>query len=361
MAFSVRQQDWFLVGSAFVLLIAGLLTLFSAAPQFFIPQISWVVAALIIGATVSFIDLRPLVSYRWFIIAVYFFGLALLIATAFFGPVIRNARSWLVVGPAQFQTSEFMKLALIVLYSYYFAKEHIGIARAGNLLRSFLYLAIPAWLVFRQPDLGSALILFFIWAGFLFVSGIPWRHIVVGIIIAAILSSVAWTFFLKDYQRERIVGFLNPAHDPLGVNYSVIQAKIAIGSAGLWGKGFRQGTQVQLGFLPEPQSDFAFAAFVEEWGLLGALVVLGFFSLLIFRIVTIGARSESNFFRLFALGTAILFITQFVLNIGSALGLLPVTGVPFPFLSYGGSSLLINMILLGVVVGMTNRQSILRE
>jgi len=333
----------------------------SVAPDFFTSQLIWLSVAIVIGAVIVLIDLRPLVAYRWPVIFAYSLGLLLLIATAFFAPTIRNAKSWLVFGGVQFQTSEAMKLALILIYAFYFAKEHVGIARLSNILRSLIFLIPPVWLVFKQPDLGSALILFFVWVGFLFVSGIPWRHLVYGFLIFALVAIGAWFFLLQDYQKDRVVGFLNPSFDPLGVNYSVIQAKIAIGSAGFWGKGFKQGTQVQLGFLPEPQSDFAFAAFVEEWGLFGGLVIFGAFAILIFRIIIAGAKAQNNFFRLFALGAAILFIVQFAMNVGSTLGILPVTGVPFPFLSYGGSSLLVNVILLSVIIGMSARQSILRE
>ncbi|MBI5079063.1 FtsW/RodA/SpoVE family cell cycle protein, partial [Candidatus Wolfebacteria bacterium] len=200
-----------------------------------------------------------------------------------------------------------------------------------------------------QPDLGSALILFFIWFGFLFVSGISWRHLIVFSLIFLIAGTAMWAGFLKDYQKERIIGLFSPGRDPLGVNYNVIQAKIAIGSAGFFGKGFSQGTQTQLGFLPEAQTDFIFAAVIEEFGLAAGFLAIAAFAVLIFRIIKIGFNSDNNFSRFFCLGTSILFCAQFILNVGSNIGLTPVIGVTFPFLSYGGSSLLTNLILVGII------------
>ena len=357
----LKNQDWLLTIAVFSLVALGLLGLYSFSKEFFTQQLLWFGIAVLAALALMSVDLRPLARYRWFVLGIYGLSLFLLLITHFFAPVIRQAKSWIVIGPIQFQTSEFTKVALVILYAYFFAREHVGIARLSNILKSFLYVAIPAFLIFKQPDLGSAIILFSIWAGFLIVSGIPPRHLLIGFIIFVILGASGWNYLLADYQRDRLIGFLNPRYDPLGVNYSVIQSKIAIGSAGFWGKGFGQGTQTQLGFLPEAQSDFAFSAFIEEWGFLGGAVVLGVFLLLLIRIVFIGLASQNNFFRLICLGAVIVFLAQFLLNVGSALGFLPVTGVTFPFFSYGGSSLLINMGLVGLIQSIAVRQSILRE
>ena len=183
------------------------------------------------------------------------------------------------------------------------------------------------------------------------------KHIVIGLLILSTVVVWSWFSFLQGYQKERIIGLFNPEYDPLGVNYNVIQAKIAIGSAGFLGKGYGQGTQVQLGFLPEAPTDFILAALIEEWGLLGGLILIGLFFMLLFRIIRIGSLAKNNFPKLLCLGTVILFILHFIVNVGSNIGLLPVIGVPFPFLSYGGSNLLTSAALIGIVQSIANRFS----
>ena len=225
----------------------------------------------------------------------------------------------------------------------------MGIARWHNILIPFFYFLLPVGLVLLQPDLGSALILFGIWVGYLFISGARKKHLLIGLIIFALAAAWGWQGFLKDYQQQRIIGLFRPDYDPLGINYNVIQSKIAIGSAGFFGKGYQQGTQVQLGFLPEAATDFIFAAYVEEWGFVGAAALLAAFLTMIFRIIAIGVRGENNFTKLICLGTVAVFVLHFVFNVFSNIGLLPVIGLPFPFFSYGGSSLLTNAVLVGII------------
>lgn len=356
-----QRQDWFL-NSAFLFLAAcSLVILSSIGRGLFVSQLIWFVIAFAVMQLFAFIDWRPFFNYRWIVFGVYVFAVFLLLATFFFAPTIRESRSWLVFGPVQFQTSEFAKLALIIILSYFFAKAHAGIARLGVLVKSFIYFAIPAAFVLKQPDLGSTIIIFSIWAGFLLVSGIKWRHLLVGLLLLSIVGVFGWTSFLRPYQKERIVAFLNPSYSPLKINYGVIQSKIAIGSAGFFGKGYGQGTQVQLKFLPAAETDFIFPAFVEEWGGLGGFLVLAAFTLLLLRIIFIGLQSQNNFSKLVCLGSVILFLSQFAINIGSALGLAPVIGVTFPFFSYGGSSILINAMLLGIIQSIVIRGSFLRN
>ena len=335
-------------GCIMVLAVFSLLTIASAKPQDLLPQSMTLVLGSIVMCIFSFIDWRPLVVKRSIIFIIYAVAIALLTATYLFAPVIRHTRSWLVFGPVQFQASEFMKIALIILYSYYFAHRHAGIAEKKNILIPLLYAFIPIGFILLQPDMGTALIIGGLWVVYLLVSGIRWRHIVLGISIAAIVGVFGWSH-LADYQRERVRGLFNPAYDPLGVNYNVIQSKIAIGSGGWLGKGWRQGTQVQLGFLPEPANDFVFSAIVEEWGLMGGAVVLGAFLLLIIRVLAVGARAENNFSKLMCLGVSGVLLLHMVLNVGSAVGLMPVVGVPFPFVSYGGSNLLTSFMALGIL------------
>lgn len=357
----LKAQDWFLNAAVIFLACASLLILSSIDGDLFFQQLIWFIAGFAVLFVFSLIDWRPLTNYRWLILAIYLFSVGLLILTYFLAPSIRSTRSWLVFGPVQIQTSEFAKLALIIILSVFFAKRHVGIAHAGVLLKSFFYFAVPAGLVLLQPDLGSTIIIFSIWAGFLMVSGIRWKHLIIGLVILALVFAAGWFFVLKDYQKERVLAFMNPNYDPLGVNYSVIQSKIAIGSGGFFGKGYKQGSQVQLGFLPAAGTDFIFASFMEEWGLLGGGLVIGAFIFMLIRIIKIGVNCQDNFYKLVCLGTALMFLAQFIINMGSTLGMLPVIGVTFPFFSYGGSSILTNAMLIGIIQGAKLRTSFIHH
>ncbi len=352
----IKQQDWKLNFAVLFLGAVGLSSLASAKPDLFYKQLLfWLIGIAFVFLIIAF-DWRSLINYRGITLGFYFIIIALLIVTYFFAPVVRGVKGWLMVGSFQFQASEFAKLALIIVFAGFFKKKHISIARVSNLLVSFVYFFIPALLVAIQPDFGTAIILFFIWFGFLLVSGLRPKHIIISLLIFFVVATAMWFSVLKDYQKERIVGVFFPERDALGINYNVIQSKIAIGSAGFFGKGFGQGTQVQLGFLPEAQTDFIFAALIEEFGLISGFLAIATFTILIFRIIRIGVDSEINFNRFICLGSAILFITQFILNIGSNLGFMPVIGVTFPFLSYGGSSLLTNLIILGIIQSIVVRK-----
>lgn len=279
----------------------------------------------------------------------------MLVAAFFMAPTIRGTRSWLVLGPFQFQPAELAKAALIIVLAQYFARGHIGIAKLQNLILPTFYFAVPAALILLQPDMGSVLILFGIWFGFLLVSGLPTRRLIAFLLLFAIGGVVLWAGFLKTYQKERIIGLFSPERDPLGANYNVIQSKIAIGSAGLFGKGYGQGSQVQLGFLPEAPTDFIFSAFVEEWGIVSGLFIIGIVMYLIWNILATGMKAEKNFEKFICLGVAIMFSVHFLINAGSTLGLVPVIGVTFPFLSYGGSSIIVNCLLLAIVNSIAKR------
>jgi len=344
-----KSLDWKLNLSVLFLMAASLVSLISSRPDLFWKQlIFWLAGFILIFLIVKF-DWRPYVNYRGVVFGLYFLVILLLIATYFFAPNIKGNRAWLVLGPFNFQVAEFSKLVLIIFFAYFFSRKRLGIGKISNIIGSFVYFLIPGFLVALQPDFGSALVLFCLWFGFLLVSGVKYRHLIISLIIFCILGVIIWQSVLKDYQKERILGFFFPGRDPLGINYSVIQSKIAIGSAGFLGKGFGQGTQVQLGFLPEASTDFVFPAFVEEWGWLMGFVLILVFGSLVLRIIKIGLESDNNFNRFICLGTVILFSTQFIFSVGSSLGLTPVIGITFPFFSYGGSSLLTNLILVGII------------
>ena len=350
------RLDWGILGSAMVLISIGLLVLASSSHELFVKQLIWLTFALLLMIGLPFLNLRALFNYRWLILGIYFFILGLLVVTYLIAPVIHGARSWIVLGPFQIQPSEFMKAALVILFSSFFATRHVAIARLGIITASFLYFLVPAIIVLLQPDLGSGLVLLGIWLGYLLISGIPKKYIAVGLLILIVLGALSWSFLFEDYQKARIVALFRPDTDPLGVNYSVAQSKIAVGSAGLFGKGFGRGTQVQLGFLPAAQTDFVFSSFVEEWGALGGLILVATFVYLVHRILKRGRESSSNMPRFVALGTALVLLIHFIINMGSTLGLLPVIGIGLPFVSYGGSNLLTVAALVGIIHGITEKR-----
>ena len=352
----LRRMDWIINGCVLFLACVSLAAIASAKPAELTQQSIAFGVGSIIFVLFAGIDWRPFTVYRSVIFLIYAIGVALLVATYFFAPTIRATRSWLVFGTVQFQTSEFIKVVLIILYSYYFARRHTAIAEWRNIIIPFLYAALPVGLILLQPDMGSGLIIMGLWVLYLFVSGLKIRHIALGIAVAAVLGFFSWNY-LQGYQRERIKGLFNPQYDPLGVNYNVIQSKIAIGSGGLLGKGFRQGTQTQLGFLPEPANDFIFSSIAEEWGAVGVCALLMAFSFLIARILYIGLIIEGNFGKLVCLGTAGLILLHMAFNIGSAIGFMPVVGVPLPLVSSGGSSLITFFMALGIVQSVAIRSS----
>jgi len=332
-----------------VILIGSMLVISSVSVHLFYLQLLWVMLGAAFFFVLFLFDWRALFNNRWTIPVIYGIGVSLLIFVTFFGPIVRNTRSWIVFGPLNFQPVELMKIALILLFASYFSRRHVGIARWGTIATSFALFMVPTGLVALQPDLGSAFILATIWFGFLLFSGLPVRRILLAVFVFAIVGVYGWSHVFKEYQRERIMNVFYPERNVLGLNYSVTQSKIAIGSAGLWGKGYRQGTQTQLGFLSEPVSDFALAAFIEEWGVAGGLAVIAAFVALEFWIIRIGMLAGKNFETFICVGVAAMFAMQFLVNVGSTLGFMPVVGLTFPFLSYGGSSLVADFVLIGIV------------
>ena len=283
-----------------------------------------------------------------FAIPAYVVGVALLVAVALFGDIVNGARRWLHVGVTRFQPSEMMKLALPLMLAWYFHK-HESTLRLHNFFIAAVLLVVPFGLIARQPDLGTAMLVGA--AGFyvIFFAGLSWR--VMGTLFALGLAAlpVAWGF-LHDYQRRRVLTLLDPTSDPLGAGYHIIQSTIAVGSGGLWGKGWLNGTQAHLEFIPERHTDFIFAVFSEEFGLIGNTVLLVLYFLLIGRGLYIAANAATVFARLIAGSVALMFFTYAFVNMGMVAGILPVVGVPLPFLSYGGTALLTLFIGAGILM-----------
>jgi len=312
-------------------------------------QIIFFAAGFILMIATSFFDWRGLRDNSYFILVFYFICILLLIGLFFFAPVTRGIRAWYKLGPFSFDPIEFTKIVLIILLAKYFSIRHVEMYKLRHILFSGFYVLLPTVLIFKQPNLGSALILIALWFGVLIVSGIKLRHFLVLLLCLILISVLGWQFFLKGYQKERITSFLNPQVDPLGASWSQTQAKIAVGSGGLFGQGFGKGSQARSGFLPEPHTDFIFAAVAEEFGLMGVSIIFLLFLILIWRIIKIALTAKSNFPRLFAVGFGIVLISQISVNIGMNLGLLPVIGVALPFISYGGSGLIADFLGLGIL------------
>lgn len=349
MTFRWRSFDWFLFGAVLLLGAAGLVSLLSSARVFFWRQLLWYGLAIATVVFGSRLDWRWLINQNWFRYGLYSLSVFILIISNLQSRTIRGTKSWLTIGSFQFEPAELAKVALVILLAGFFSRRYLEAWRGKNIIVSLGLTLIPMALVAIHPDLGSALVIASIWLGFLLMSGIHYKRLAIGFFLALLVFGLLWGFYLKPYQKDRLTGFFSQSRDPLGINYNVIQSKIAIGSAGIFGKGFGAGTQTQLNFLPEDQTDFIFAAFVEEWGLLGGLVIVLTFLFLIYRIVLIGLAASTNEAKFISLGTGLIFLTHFVINLGSNLGLLPVAGIPFPFLSYGGSSLLTDAVLISIL------------
>lgn len=345
--------DWLLVLFMLPVLGAGLVTMnsFTEETSFFSHQLIWIGISFICMFVFSFIDFRFLKRTN-ILVSLFLIFSVFLILLFFFGHTAKGAQSWFSFGGFSFQPADMMKLVVILMLAKYFSRRHIEIGNFKHILISGLYAFIPFLLVFLQPDFGSAIIIFCIWFGMTLVSGISKKHLLVVIGAMIVGFVVLWGFVFAPYQKARIVNFVSPLSDIHGSGYNVYQSTIAIGSGQIFGKGVGFGTQSRLNFLPEYETDFIFAAFSEEWGFVGAIILFILFGLIIWRILRMALLGTTNFEILYGLGLAIFFMTHFVINIGMNIGIMPVTGITLPFMSYGGSHLLTEFIGLGILMGM---------
>ena len=350
----IKNLDWVLFGSAILLTLIGLFSLYSFSIgrgnfSDFHKQLVFFGIGCMIMILFSFLDWRLLKNDSYIILFLYILGTIALAGLFLFAPQIKGTKGWYRIGGISIDPIEYMKLIMIILMAKYFSMRHIEVYRMRHIFISGIYFAIPIFLIFLQPNLGSALVLGVLWIVTLLVSGIKIRHFLGIIVIAVLIFSLGWTFMLHDYQKNRILSFIEPQLDPLGIGWSQMQAKIAIGNGGVWGQGIGKGTQTQYLFLSEPHTDFIFAAIGEEFGLLGVLGLFGLFLILIWKILRIGMVAQSNFPRLFAIGFATVLIFQFFVNVGMNLGVFPIIGLSLPFVSYGGSSLILSFVGLGIL------------
>lgn len=349
----LKKLDWVLVVSVLLLTIIGLLSIYSTSfvhnPTFFYKQLGFIIAGFFLMIIFTWFDYRFFRNHPRLLIGLYIFSTLLLIAVLIFGREIRGATSWFKMGIFSFEPAELAKLIMILILAQYFSLRHIELYRIRHIIVSGIYTAVPAFLIFLQPDLGTAMVLIFLWLVIMIVAGIKPRQLLILLLIGLIIFSIAWLVLLKPYQKERIITFINPYLDPLGSSYQRIQSVIAIGAGQLWGRGLGQGTQSQLQFLPEQHTDFIFASIAEEWGFTGVLIIFILYFLFFFRIIKISLQGPNNFARLFCIGALIIFFFQIFVNVGMNLGLLPIAGISLPFLSYGGSNLIISFITLGII------------
>ncbi len=343
-----RRVDSFLFGCALALVGVGLVTLFSAADQSvarvttqamsfgFALGLMWVVANI------------PPQTLARAAVPLYVLGVVLLIGVALFGVMVNGSRRWLSLGFVRIQPSELMKIALPLMLAWYFQKFEGRIGWKDFIFAAVL-IAVPFWLIKRQPDLGTSLLIAASGFYVLFLAGLSWKVIVGLAAGGGAAAPFLWTH-LKEYQQERILTFLDPGRDPLGAGYHSTQASIAIGSGGVIGKGWLNGTQTHLDFLPERHTDFIFAVFGEEFGLIGNGLLLLLYALLIGRATVITANASTLFGRLLAGSVTLMFFTYVFVNMGMVSGILPVVGVPLPLLSYGGTALVSLFLGIGVLM-----------
>lgn len=362
----IENIDFKFLTVVVLLFLAGVINLFSASvykieyglniTPFFIKQTIWGCIGFAVFIFLLCFDYRHLKHISTYI---YWVSILFLLAVFKFGKIVYGARRWIDLKIFSFQPSEMAKIATLILVAYLLSKKEGVLSNKEFFKISFLGM-LPAVLIMKQPDLGTALLLLLIIGGMLFFKGIKKSLAKLIAILTPLFLPLSW-FFLHDYQKKRILNFLDPSRDPLGAGYHVIQSQIAIGSGKLWGKGFLAGSQSQLRFLPEKHTDFAFAVFAEEWGFIGAIFLLCLFCFFLYSILQIAFQAKDNFGRYLVIGVFFYFFWQIFINMGMVLGLMPVVGVPLPFISYGGTSLIINFALVGLVINVGMRRFVFKK
>lgn len=350
-AFLADVINFPILGLLGVLSLAGLMMMYSAGggdwSLYAKPQFLRLLPALVCMMVIPFIPLRVLLQHAYLVYAAL---LVVLVVVDVVGHVGMGAQRWLKLGGVNVQPSEFMKLGVILALARYFHQlQPDDIKRFNFLIPPLLLMAFPAILILRQPNLGTATILVLVGLGLLFLAGLQWRYIIVAAVGVGASLPVVWGL-LHDYQRRRVLTFLDPEQDPLGAGYNILQSMIAIGSGGVVGKGYLNGSQSQLDFLPEKQTDFIFTMLAEEFGFLGSMLMLAAYFALIGICMTVAHRSKSTFGAMIASGVGLLLFIHVMINCGMVMGLLPVVGVPLPLLSFGGSITVSTVLAVGLLL-----------
>ncbi|PIR93303.1 rod shape-determining protein RodA [Candidatus Falkowbacteria bacterium CG10_big_fil_rev_8_21_14_0_10_43_10] len=348
----LKKIDWIIFGCIILLIGFGLAVIYSVALSGgeagfinFKKQCVFAVVGIALLFIFSFFDFHALYGFnKW----IYAGGIGSLILVLLFGETVRGTRAWFEFGGFSLQPSELVKIVVVLALAKYFSAASYKINQLKHIILTGLIVFLPIILILWQPDFGSATIIFIFWLAILAIFGLNRKQIIIITFISLMLFATSFFFLLKDYQKERILTFLNPNISSLEQGYNVAQAIIAIGSGGLFGKGLGFGSQSQLKFLPESQTDFIFAVIGEELGLLGVIFLTTFFAVLFFRMLYWVRHLNNNFGLYIILGAIILFFVQMFINIGMNIGILPVVGIPLPFVSYGGSSLIASLVLVGI-------------
>jgi len=360
-----QNFDWTLFALVMSLCAIGIINIYSTGfslsenqSPLYLKQLQWIVFGLILMMATFLVDYRAINQAAY---VIYALSIASLIFVAVFGHTANGAQRWISFGFILFQPSELMKVSIVIALARYFDDHK---SNEPYLLRElfvpFFLIIIPCGLIMKQPDLGTALIIAIISASIVLFIGMNWKSILIAVSSVLILMPVAWSF-LKDYQKDRLLTFLSPESDPLGTGYHIIQSMIAIGSGGFLGKGFLKGSQTQLKFLPEQQTDFVFSVFAEEWGFIGGLVLMVMMISLIIWGLKIALHSKDLLGTILAFGITALIAWQVIINMGMVLGMLPVVGIPLPFLSYGGSAMVSMLAAIGLLMNVSVRRFILQR
>jgi rod shape determining protein RodA len=361
--FRALLSTWPLLATAITLSLLGVLTMtpFDGTSSLAPRQLIWIGIGIAVYTACALVDMR-FIRRTQVIIAGYITAVVLLSVLMVVGHTTMGAKSWFSFGLFAFQPADFAKLVVIALLAKYFSRRHMEMGNFTHVIISGVYASAIILLVLIQPDLGTAVIFMTVWFGMVLVSGIPLRHLAIVSVGALLLAAALWSFGLKEHQRQRIMTFVNPAADIRGTGYNAYQATIASGSGQVWGKGIGYGTQSKLRFLPEYQTDFIFAAYAEEWGFAGIILLLLLYGFLLFQMLSIARHAATNFDALFTIGVVILFLAHIGFHAGINLGLLPVTGTTIPFMSSGGSHVVIEFAALGIIASLAQQgRSVPRE
>ena len=349
----IQKFDWLLILPVFILGIIGLVAIYSTdlaevSADFinFKKQVITFSLGLLVFFFASILNYRQLRNAKNLL---YLFGFFLLAGVLFFGATLRGTTGWFVFGPLSFQPVELVKIILVIFLAEYFSREGRNLFNFWDIIKSLVAVLIFLVLVIRQPDMGSAIILFSAWLGMVLVSRVQKKHLLILFLLFVVTSIMTWFFVLAPYQKSRINVFLNPDLDPLGAGYNIKQSIIAVGSGGFFGKGLGFGSQSQLRFLPEAHTDFIFALIAEEMGFVIIVLILCLFGLFFLRILKVARESQNDFTAYLAIGFLIIFMAETTINIGMNIGLMPVTGLALPFMSLGGSSLVSKFLMVGIL------------
>lgn len=351
-----KKTDWLLVSLVFILSVFGIVMIYSATrtlktnSNVIIQSASFVLGSvlMLVLSRFDYEQLKHMSKY------IYIFAVLILVAVLLFGiSGTWGARSWIRFGAIGIQPSEIAKVCFIITFSYHLSKVEESINKIPVIFGLLLHVGLLTGLILLQPDLGSVLVFIFMFAAMLFTAKISWKYIAAALTAGVVSVPLIYKFILSEYQQKRIQVFLNPDLDPLNRGYNVIQSKIAVGSGQFWGKGYLRGTQNQFGFLPTKYTDFIFSVISEELGFIGAIFVTVMLFAVILRCFQTARKADNTFGRYICVGTASMLLFHTFENIGMCIGLMPVTGIPLPFISYGGTAMLTNLIAIGLVLSVS--------